>query len=53
MVPEFGVDSLREIIFGNYRVVYSLTDDDVYVLTVIHASTDILTRLRELGISDA
>lgn len=39
-VPEIGDDSLREVIYRNYRVVYSfLPDDDrVEILTVFHSS---------------
>lgn len=38
VVPESGRESIREIIFRNYRIVYSLDKDDVYILTIFHAS---------------
>lgn len=34
MVPEFGDESIREIIHGNYRIVYRILDSAVFVLTV-------------------
>ena len=34
VVPEFGEDSIREIIFRGYRIVYRIVDDKVYILTV-------------------
>ena len=34
MVPEFGEASVREVIDGNYRIVYRITDKRVEVLAV-------------------
>ena len=34
MVPEVGAPSIREIVFGNYRIIYRLLDKTVAVLTV-------------------
>ncbi len=34
MVPEFGRPDTREIISGNYRIVYRVSDRKVHVLTV-------------------
>ena len=53
MVPEVDIESLREMIYENYRIVYSIIADAVSVLSVFHASMDVAARLRELGISDA
>jgi len=36
MVPEFGRSEIREIIHGNYRLVYELKKNQVYFLTVWH-----------------
>lgn len=34
VVPEFGQDSLREFILGNYRIVYEIKSLKIVVLTV-------------------
>lgn len=38
MVPEFGDESIREVIEGPYRIVYRVSDSDLFVLAVIHGS---------------
>ena len=38
VVPEVGDESLREVIYGNYRVVYRLQAESVEVVTVYHAA---------------
>ena len=38
MVPEFNDDRLREVIWGNYRIIYQLLDDTVEVLTIYHGA---------------
>ena len=38
IVPEFGRDDVREVIVGNYRVVYRLVDDAVEIMTIVHAA---------------
>ena len=35
-VPELESVSLREIIYGNYRVVYKIKDGVAYILTIRH-----------------
>ena len=44
VVPEIGAEHVREIIVGNYRVVYSCKNDAVAVLLVFHGA-----RLMNLG----
>jgi plasmid stabilization system protein ParE len=40
-VPEFhGDDSMREVIFQNYRIVYRIVASDVRILTVRHSAMD-------------
>lgn len=34
VVPEIGIPSIRELVFGNYRIVYTIMDDVIYILTV-------------------
>jgi len=48
VVPEFQREHLREVIFENYRIIYSIEPDAVYILTVLHASMDVASRLSEL-----
>lgn len=37
-VPEIGNERLREIIVGNYRIVYSSVPEAVTILTIYHAA---------------
>ncbi|MBI5194081.1 MAG: type II toxin-antitoxin system RelE/ParE family toxin [Nitrospirae bacterium] len=41
VVPEFGEENLREIFFHKYRVVYSIIDDNVTILAIVHGAMDI------------
>lgn len=36
VVPELGRQEVREILFGQYRVIYKVTQEKVEVLTVRH-----------------
>jgi toxin ParE1/3/4 len=38
MVPEIGEKSIREVIFGSYRIIYRLRSEAVEVLTVHHGA---------------
>lgn len=38
VVPEIAQEHIREIIFGSYRIVYLVSDDEVNILTVFHSS---------------
>lgn len=38
VVPEVGDDSLREVIYGNYRLVYRLQGESVEIIAVYHAA---------------
>jgi plasmid stabilization system protein ParE len=38
VVPELGNAAIREIILGNYRIVYRLRKDVVEILTVYHGA---------------
>ncbi len=44
VVPEIGDEAIREVVHGNYRIVYRIRDEAVEVLTVFHAA-----RLLRLG----
>ena len=36
-VPERNVDELRELILGNYRIIYHLNDENIELITIIHS----------------
>jgi plasmid stabilization system protein ParE len=38
VVPEVADESLREVLYGNYRLVYRLHAESVQVITVYHAA---------------
>lgn len=38
VVPESNRDDIREILHGNYRIVYRLIGDEVQVLTIHHSA---------------
>lgn len=38
VVPEIGDPAVREIILGNYRVIYRLRSESVEILTVYHGA---------------
>ena len=42
VVPEYGDESLREILAGMYRVIYKESTDRVHVVAVVHGSRDLL-----------
>ncbi|MDZ4277959.1 MAG: type II toxin-antitoxin system RelE/ParE family toxin [Dehalococcoidia bacterium] len=44
VVPEYDDQSIRELIVGNYRVVYRLRRQQVAVLAIVHGSRDLLRR---------
>ena len=41
VVQEFEDESIREIPFYPYRIIYKLTDDRCYVTVIIHGSRDL------------
>ena len=41
VVPEFNNQHLRELFVRNYRMIYQLTKDKVYILGFIHGSRDL------------
>ena len=38
VVPEFADETIRELLIRPYRLVYKITDDKVFVLTLIHGA---------------
>jgi len=40
-VPEYDIDSIREVIEGSYRIIYYVKSDQIDVLAVIHGAMDV------------
>ena len=38
IVPETEQENLRELIEGNYRIIYEITNDGIFILTVHHSA---------------
>ena len=41
VVPEIGNVAIRELILMNYRIIYKIDKDFIYILAIIHGSRDI------------
>ncbi|MEW6357353.1 MAG: type II toxin-antitoxin system RelE/ParE family toxin [Planctomycetota bacterium] len=44
VVPEVGDSQIREIIEGNYRIIYKIFPNEFHVLTVVHGAIDLQKR---------
>ena len=40
MVPEFDRYNIREVIEGPYRIIYSIEEDTIDILAVVHGAQD-------------
>lgn len=40
VIPEIGNQSCREIIYGSYRIMYRLENDDVWITGIVHGARD-------------
>ena len=45
IVPELGVLTIREVVLGNYRIVYRLSATHCEIVTVLHSRQDLLKHL--------
>jgi plasmid stabilization system protein ParE len=45
IVPEYEDPTVRELIIGNYRVVYRVQRRRIGIVGIVHASRDLLRRL--------
>jgi toxin ParE1/3/4 len=45
-VPENDNDVIREMLFQNYRIIYKLQEEDVFILAVIHQAKDLFQNNR-------
>jgi plasmid stabilization system protein ParE len=55
VVPEFGIESIREISFQGYRIIYQVAERACYIRAVIHRSSTEAVRfsgilIRQTGI---
>ncbi len=41
MVPEAEEKNIREIIFQNYRIMYKIQKNQIFILTIIHGSRNL------------
>lgn len=38
VIPEIGDECCREIIYGSYRIMYRLEDDEVWITGIVHGA---------------
>lgn len=43
MVPEIGASDIRELFVRNYRVIYQVTTDRVFILAFVHGARHLTT----------
>jgi toxin ParE1/3/4 len=43
VVPELDQPSVRELVVGTYRLIYEISDQEVFVLALIHGARDLPT----------
>jgi len=48
MVPDYERDDVRELIEGNYRIIYRITPEQIDVLTVMHCAQLLPADLRDI-----
>ena len=53
MVPELGDPSVRELLLGNYRLLYEIHDKTIYILGLIHGARDLAALWEREGRSEA
>ncbi len=49
VVPELGIEDIREIIVGSYRIIYRIRLDAVHVLTLHHGARPLDATKIEVG----
>jgi toxin ParE1/3/4 len=49
MVPELGDERVREILVRQYRLVYRLAEDGIFLVGIIHGARDLGTVFRRGG----
>lgn len=43
VVPEYGREDVREVLLGNYRIIYAVRADALYVITVLEGHRQLRT----------
>lgn len=38
VVPEYSNESIRELLYRDYRIIYEIFDGEIYIITVIHGA---------------
>ena len=44
IVPEFSQEHIRELFYGNYRIIYTLISEDIIDILTIHHSSRLLSK---------
>ncbi|MBV8198995.1 MAG: type II toxin-antitoxin system RelE/ParE family toxin [Acidobacteria bacterium] len=52
VVPEIGDHRVRELLIGNYRLIFEIHERTVYILGVIHGARDLAALWKLEGRSD-
>jgi addiction module RelE/StbE family toxin len=40
IIPEINIENYRQLIEGNYRIMYKISGDKVYILSIFHGARD-------------
>jgi plasmid stabilization system protein ParE len=40
-VPEYKTNNIREVLFYNYRLIYEIKDNEIFILTIVHGARDL------------
>ena len=49
VVPEIDVPEIRELFIGNYRLIYQVTADCVFILAFVHGTRDLTALWQRRG----
>jgi plasmid stabilization system protein ParE len=41
VVPEIKKENIREVIYGNYRIMYRIDNEILYIIAIIHAARNL------------
>ena len=42
IVPEFNLATIRELIYGSYRIIYEIRGNECHIEAIIHSSRDLM-----------
>lgn len=42
MVPEYGEENIKELIYQNHRIIYQVKEEKVIILTIVHSRRKLL-----------